>query len=59
MTCLEKAMKDLIQDCCPSGYSKGANDVDRKTSEENENGDIIGCRGISCEECWNQQAKEV
>lgn len=37
--------------CCPSFIDCGDDDCDDKTRIE-EYGSVIGCRGITCKECW-------
>lgn len=69
MTRLEKAYKEyptgLIYegcrlqelDCCPYCIDMGEDNLDEYSVVE-KNNKVIGCRGISCEECWNKEYSE-
>lgn len=43
---------------CPHFLDCGEDDLEELTMKEDFNGKILGCRGISCEECWNKEYKE-
>lgn len=69
MTYLEKAIKDnkkeiiqaFIENHCPKKISDKYIDMDESSLIcENDylQSDIKGCRGITCEECWNQQVSK-
>lgn len=59
MTRLEKTLEiqrgRLIESNCPSQFCVGPK-IDDKTRKYN--GIVIGCRGITCVECWNKEYKE-
>lgn len=69
MTRLEKAYKEyptgLIYEgctlqkleCCPYFIDMGEDNLDDYSVIE-ENNKVIGCRGITCEECWNKEYSE-
>jgi len=43
-----------ITDCCPYFLDCGADDLDEDTKVGNY-GHIKGCRGITCEKCWDKE----
>lgn len=57
MTYFEKAVeefkKNVIEGCPLARLGEGKN-LDRKTAIST-GAKIIGCQGLTCEECWNQQ----
>lgn len=65
MTRIEKVMseygkmhtKKKIMQYCPGNWIRGAPkiDIDGETFIV-KNSKFIGCRGITCEECWGQEA---
>jgi hypothetical protein len=69
MTRLEKAYKEyptgLIYEgctlqeleCCPYCIDMGEDNLDEYSVVE-KNNKVIGCRGITCEECWNKEYSE-
>ena len=68
MTWLEKLKTDgentsLVDYYCPAGFFENAPILDGKTvihdGEDGYDGPAIGCRGITCEECWAQEAKDA
>lgn len=44
----------LIEDCCPYFLDCGEDDLNEET-KVGEYGDIKGCRGITCEKCWDKE----
>lgn len=66
MTRLEKAYKEyptgLVYEgctlqkfaCCPYYLDMGEDNLDDYSVIESNN-KVIGCRGITCEECWNKE----
>jgi hypothetical protein len=65
MTLLEKAFEiekgqieknQIVETNCPYDYNLGL-DLDSDYAY-NKDLKITGCRGISCEECWNKEAGE-
>lgn len=48
--------EDILENFCPGFYIKGEVDINRRTAKQ-KNYTVIGCRGITCEQCWNQEAK--
>jgi hypothetical protein len=63
VTWLEKAMvngwdKEIVVNYrCPSIISNIAPFVDYDTIIYNKRGFCVGCRGITCKQCWNQEAE--
>ena len=62
MTWIEKAManggeKGAVIYRCPSIVSSIAPFADYYTLTYDKRGFVIGCRGITCVECWNQEAE--
>ncbi len=52
--------ESLISDSCPgakTGIQSMPNFEERTHTEDNE-GNVIGCRGITCEQCWNKKIEE-
>lgn len=41
-------------DCCPYFLDCGEDDLDT-LSKVGDYGSIQGCRGITCEQCWNKE----
>lgn len=70
MTRLEKAYQEypngLIYEgctlqklqCCPYFIDMGDDNMDEDTLVESREG-VIGCRGITCVQCWGKQYSEV
>jgi hypothetical protein len=61
MTWIRKAMASgwgatVADHFCPGGGFDNAPTKDRKTAIYDHEGNTIGCRGIACEQCWNQEA---
>lgn len=66
MTRLEKAYEEFptgliyegctLQnfDCCPYFLDLGDDNLDQYSTKEKDN-EVIGCRGITCKECWNKE----
>ena len=46
--------KVSITECCPYYINCGEDDLDEQT-KVGEYGDIRGCRGISCDQCWDKE----
>ena len=40
--------------CCPYYLDLGNDNLDEYSTIEKDN-EVIGCRGITCEECWNKE----
>ena len=62
MTRIEKATQEIINEYtrtnCPSAIFNNIEDriyFDYNTVIKDENDNIIGCRGITCVECWNKE----
>ena len=60
MTWIRKAMANgwsatVAAHLCPAGVLDNAPTKDRKTATYDPDGNTIGCRGITCEQCWNQE----
>ena len=47
--------EELMHTVCPGGLLMGESKIDNETRKESIDGKIYGCRGISCQECWNQE----
>jgi len=58
MTRIEKAIKEIVRYSCPDESIIGEPTLDVQTVRKDERNEIIGCRGITCEQCWNAEAKE-
>jgi len=63
MTWLEMAIKrghnySIADSFCPQYIYDNGLYYDRETVVSSIDG-IIGCRGITCEECWNQKASNL
>ena len=64
MTRIEKVLNtfknEILETDCPENYVCGGPMIDRTAvmiDEKTQN--IIGCRGITCEECWNQGVNDA
>ena len=54
-----KKLKDrIIIGSCPCYIDNELPDLDDEIKMFNSDGNIIGCRGITCEECWNQEIEK-
>ena len=51
---IEKALYKLMENNCPSWIGEELS-VDNNTRIFDKNGNVIGCRGITCIECWYQE----
>lgn len=51
---IEKALYTLMNNHCPDWLGEELN-VDHETKILDEKDRIIGCRGITCIECWYQE----
>ena len=49
---------DSYLNYCPYFLDCGKDDMDNDTVKEVYGEMTIGCRGITCEECWNKEYKE-
>lgn len=45
-----------IIDCCPYFLDCGEDNLD-ELSKVGDYGNIKGCKGITCEQCWNKEIK--
>lgn len=52
MTYLEQYIKDALSDMCPDD-----NFYSYHSLIKDEQGNKIGCHGITCVECWNQEVE--
>lgn len=51
---IEKALYNTIENHCPSLIGEELHlDDDTQVLDKNDN--VVGCRGITCIECWNQE----
>ncbi|MGE5822824.1 MAG: hypothetical protein ACM31M_09650 [Nitrososphaerota archaeon] len=41
--------------CCPFYISCGSDDLDEQTVKKDHTDKILGCRGITCSECWRKE----
>lgn len=61
MTYLEKTLAKekakIIDIFCPGDLLKDAPRADYDASVEGDDGSTIGCRGLTCRQCWEQDAK--
>jgi Zn-finger protein len=46
------SLKDVVECYCPHYFLKDWPDIDKKT-EKKDMFQKTGCRGITCEQCWN------
>ena len=53
-----KPSAKIIRDACPGDIIKGRPVWDWATLRVNKWHTIIGCRGITCKECWNKEVKK-
>lgn len=62
MTYLEKAVeeykKKIFKFSCPYGILGNGIAEDYATEKVDADGNVVGCRGIKCEECWNKEMEE-
>jgi len=67
MTRIEKAIEiesknikdSIIAGRCPYNIDNKLPDLEDETKTFDSYGHTIGCRGLKCEECWNQEIVEV
>ena len=45
----------LIGYYCPHDFSEKLPDIDKKTQKTSEHGITVGCMGITCRMCWNEE----
>ena len=60
MTRIDRAISEcakMLVQTCPGDYIRGEPVLDEATAISKGNL-IIGCRGITCEQCWDAEAKE-
>ena len=61
MTKLEKILLEvkleILKHDCPFDHKENDVDVDKKTLLKDDEGHPTGCRGITCEECWNTKVE--
>jgi hypothetical protein len=48
--------RQIIEMHCPGDFIIGAPEIDFATEADDEN--EMGCRGITCVECWNTESEE-
>jgi len=63
MTRIEKVLavykQELLENNCPEGFICGGPIISSKTVIRDEKTQmVLGCRGITCKQCWNAEAKE-
>ena len=51
---IEKALYNTIENHCPSLIGEELH-IDDDTQVLDKNDNVVGCRGITCIECWNQE----
>ncbi len=52
----EYESKDIIIiEYCPYFLDVGEDDADAGTTVEDSNGNVLGCRGITCVKCWDRE----
>ena len=54
---IEKALYKLMENNCPSWIGEELS-VDDNTRIFDKNDNVIGCRGITCIECWYQECND-
>ena len=54
----DKARCEIIPNYCPYNIDHSLPDVDGDTYREETSCREQGCRGISCEECWDTKLSE-
>ena len=50
--------KGVINMICPGELLEGEPDMSFRTVNYNRQNRRLGCRGITCEECWNQEVND-
>jgi len=58
MTRIEKVVKEIVIYSCPDDYFDDGVRFDKRTEMKDEHGNRIGCHGITCEQCWNEEVRE-
>lgn len=48
----------FVMSACPGRFLKGEPSFDSDTRQVSKSGRVTGCRGIMCEQCWNEEVKE-
>ena len=54
---IEKALYDTMENHCPSLIGEEVH-IDYDTKILDKNGNVIGCRCITCIECWYQECND-
>ena len=54
-----RARCEIVPNCCPYQIDQSLPDVDGDTFKTSDSLNGPGCRGITCEECWDQKINEV
>lgn len=59
MTRIDELLKNITSNECPDSLIF-TNPImkDITTAKTSSNGDVTGCRGITCEECWNMEVED-
>lgn len=57
----ESTRSEIIENHCPKDMNKNLEDMDAYTFTFSDvvTGTERGCRGVTCEECWNKEIKKV
>ena len=50
-----KAKCEIVPNCCPYQIDKSLPDVDGNTFKTSDSLNGPGCRGITCDECWEAE----
>lgn len=50
--------EELIRHSCPHDLFAKIPKIDEETEVISQGGITIGCRGKTCKQCWNAEAKE-
>jgi hypothetical protein len=48
----------FVNDTCPGRLLKGEPSFDFDSWQVSKSGRVTGCRGIMCEQCWNEEVGE-
>ena len=56
MTWIENVQDYIVRSRCPGSFMQNAPACDTKTAVCDTDNNIIGCSGITCIDCWNQEA---
>lgn len=55
---LNEKRKRIITHSCPAGHFQNGPDVNTENMIVTSKDQLIGCNGITCEQCWNQESGE-